>query len=314
MNRWTETFKAHPVHKSLSELSPLVNVDFNDLDEHEISERRRFLKAIEKLDAVLKNIDPELTPITQLDSLNTALINTTFKTHLNNYSNDGEISHLISANDFLTNNLTSFFTLLPLSEKIGVEKEVGSLEASIDHVSNALTKKKNKIITSLEELSAFSEDTKKKLQELEIAIEKNKHATNEQMTLWQKQFSEAQERRNTDFDVWKKDIDQTHDDVVEEMVVRTNNTFNQQSELLQGKIDHILNDATSKHLSIQELYGLVSEDSVAGGYKKNADNELKQANKWRWISIIFISFTIGWLIFSYLYPPIKSVKEDMEII
>ncbi|MFO7831710.1 MAG: hypothetical protein R6V18_06965 [Desulfuromonadaceae bacterium] len=46
MSRWKDKLNEHPIHETLSELETLINTDFDDIDEQELVERRRFDKVL----------------------------------------------------------------------------------------------------------------------------------------------------------------------------------------------------------------------------------------------------------------------------
>ena len=60
------------------------------------------------------------------------------------------------------------------------------------------------------------------------------------------------------------------------------------------KVETTQTDINDKHNDIKTLHGLVVEDSVAGGYKRNADNEKSQASLWRISSIVALILAAIW--------------------
>jgi hypothetical protein len=73
MNRWQQKFDEHPIHETLNQLEDYVSKQFDDIKEDETQERRRFLKIISTYQELLSDLDPELVPVNQLDSLNNGL-------------------------------------------------------------------------------------------------------------------------------------------------------------------------------------------------------------------------------------------------
>ena len=77
----------------------------------------------------------------------------------------------------------------------------------------------------------------------------------------------------------------------------------------QEELDTMIEDGESKHKRILELYEIVAEDSATAGYAKQADDERKQANLWRWLSFSFIIVTTTWLLAVVGY--IHFLKEGL---
>lgn len=86
---------------------------------------------------------------------------------------------------------------------------------------------------------------------------------------------------------------------LKELIEQTTSELNNQKETFESNLKTILDDGNLKHKAILELYELTAGDSVGAGYIKNANDEMKQANNWRIISIGFIITTIIWLICVY---------------
>ena len=94
-------------------------------------------------------------------------------------------------------------------------------------------------------------------------------------------------------DEWRKKYDDKLKEAVE--------NFNVSVETIQT-------DINDKHNDIIDLHGLVAVDSVAGGYKKNADDEKRQASLWRWISIVALISAAIWPAFKFFgwFKPLEG--------
>jgi len=67
MSRWKDKLNEHPIHETLSELETLINTDFDDIDEQELVERRRFDKVLNAYKRCIANLDAEIVPLNQID-------------------------------------------------------------------------------------------------------------------------------------------------------------------------------------------------------------------------------------------------------
>ena len=115
MSRWQDQFDAHPIHETLKQLRELVNTAFDDVEEKEISERRRFGKIISAYQNSLSGLDAEFVPFSQLDSLNTALRQPNIFGQISNYSSNGNVDHITAANDQISNLIAQMFLILPFN-------------------------------------------------------------------------------------------------------------------------------------------------------------------------------------------------------
>ena len=158
MNRWEEQFNNHAIHETLRWARDCVSATFDDLDNDEVIEKRRFLKIISKYEEILKKLDPELIPLNQVDGLNNGLRHQNISAQLTAYKENGNITHLKNANDNITNQLTALSLLLSLSEPEISLKPVKELEKLIDTSTQILVDKKDKIVTSYKELEENIED------------------------------------------------------------------------------------------------------------------------------------------------------------
>jgi len=312
MSRWQEKFEAHPIHETLNELKRLSNIEFDDVEVQEIAERRRFNKVISAFQGGLASLDAEIVPHNQLDSLNAALRHQNIWGQVNTYSNNGNIAHIAAANDHITSQLPPLSLLLAFCDNPSKLPEVKDLEETVDYVANALSTKKDKLTEQFDELSDSVTVVQQSIEKLETIIEARVAETAAQMSTWQQQFSEAQERRGTDYTAWREKIDEKTDASVQTLIAKSNDALSEHQSEFVGKIDGYINDADSKHKAILDLYELVASDSVGAGYLKNAEDEKKLANIWRRVAIGFIFLTAGWLFYAYCHQP--AVADGGNII
>lgn len=309
MSRWTELFENHPIHDTLKWLRECVSSEFNDLDENEAIEKRRFIKLLSKYEEVLEGIDVELLPFNQLDSLNNALRNANFANQINAFKEKENVANLVEANNLFTNQITQLCLLFSLAGPSESHKPLKDIEELIDSSTNSLVQKKDKLKKDIEALQSKSQEQDGKLLSLEQLIEKNKTEVESHITNWQSQFSTAQETRSQDYNNWrntfateaKKEID----DLVENQSAKlesNNNTFSQ-------KIQQLLSDGNEKHRAILDLYEITAGDSVGAGYIQNANDEGKQANFWRGVSVLFIILTVSWMLFAYFSISTQALPQ-----
>ena len=299
MNRWQKKFDEHPIHVTLKLLEEFVSKEFEDIKEEEAVERRRFLKITAMYQEVLDDLDSELVPMNQLDNLNNALRNTNIWNQVTAYSSNRNLAHLQSANDHLTNQLTQLSLLFAISKKTKYAKPFRKMEEIVDDFTQSISVQKETLQTNIKELQEELSKRQKELEKLEQQIETRKNETDALLSQWQSQFSEAQERRNTDYAAWREKVDEQATSQTQEIIEKSEKSLKSYQMRFEENISEIIKDADTKHKAILELYELTAGDSVGAGYINNANQEMKQANNWRWIAIGFIVATISWLGFVY---------------
>lgn len=301
MSRWKELFDNHPIHATLEWLRESASKEFDDIDENEVSEKRRFLKLISKFEEVLENLDPEITPFNQLTALNKALRNQNITNHINAYTQDGSVPNLVAASDILTTQLTPLSLLLSLTEDVPSQKPIKELEQLIDSSTSTLVDKKNSLSEQIQNLSTSVGEKEQKLTELSGQIDQKKTELNSLTSEWQNQFSSAQESRSQEFSKWRDSFSEEKHAEIDKLIQKNEEKFDASASNLKENIDNILTDGKEKHHAILELYELTAGDSVAAGYLKNAKTEKEEADRWRSYSVRFIIGTVCWLIAAFLY-------------
>jgi len=273
-------------------------------------EKRRFIKVISTHEDVLGKLDPELVPTNQLDALNTALRAAPIWTQVTSYASNANPAHLANANNQLSTQLTSLSLLLAIAKRTVREIPLRGLEKSVDEMSEALIAKKQEIVSKYETLSGTLDDLQEDVTKLGTLVETRRTETDAQLSQWQKQFSESQERRSTDYTAWREENDKQAKSLLALIDKDTREAAEVIEENFATEADKIIVDAKEKHKAILELYELTAGDSVGAGYLQNADVEKGQANLWRWISVAFILATAIWLGFTYY----QTIYREPEVV
>lgn len=313
MSRWSDSFHAHPVHRSLQQLDDWLRAREDDHTDGATAEIRRARKVIESFKSALNKVDPEITPIPLLDSLNAQLDERYLRQYMNAFSVSGALADIQATNDHFTTALQSLTWLLPYSKRSGYLQHTKVLEQVIDNaVTNIEVKQRDisEFLTSLgnkaTELSALQE-------RLEHSIETRRHEIDQQVSIWQQQFSDSQEKRLEAYTVWKERVETDLKAKSDLLLDKTKNellTFESEAE---QALKNILDDSEAKHQNIIQLYQLSSGNSIAGGYAQSAAVEDKAANTWRRVSIGFIALTVVWLAFAYCQIAGNFAKDPISI-
>lgn len=299
MSRWKEQFKEHAIHQTISQLEEWLCIDLADTTPEFIVEFRRVEKVLRYLKRSISGLDPEITPINQLDALNNNLRHPHIWNEMSTLSSVQTIAAIKSINNQISGCLTHLTWMVPFSRKFSNRDSISSLENTVDKTLSAVIEEKN---AYSEELTASTEELRVlhlQIEQLESAVEEHKKSMDSQISQWQQQFSDAQEKRSEKYLEWREKVESDVRKQNTEIVQKSKEEVSLLRDTVQQELHELQQDASAKHERIMELYELASGDSVAGGFSKTSNDETKQANIWRWISIGFIVATTFWLIFAY---------------
>jgi len=269
------------------------------------------LKTIDALENILSKVDKELAPTNHLDSLNNNLRHQNIWNQAQGYFNSGQVQNLINSNNHMVGPLASLSIFRGLTRSDDIQIDIKRIESQIDEVSDFLSRKKNESLDRLQELNDEVDYSRKVLDDLEKQVESRRSEVNSQMSKWQEQFSESQEKRLSYFSGIVEKAEQDFLSEKREVLDNAESEFNRHATHLSDRSKDILADSESKHKAILELYGLAAGDTVGGGYQKTADEEGGKANNWRRLSIVFVVLTAGWLLYVYGHPPIDSDPQSV---
>ena len=206
MSRWTEQLENHPIQETLKQLKACVESELKDADDVEFVERRRFQKIISAFQNALEQVDPEVITFSQIDALNNYLTKNV-SPQATAYQTSGAVQDLTNANNQLDSQLAQLALLQPFSKGKKQKSVTAKLETVVDDFAQAVAYKKKELETQIGELSQKITQQDKKQGELADLIETRRQETDAQISEWQKQFSEAQESRNIDFNTFRQTAD-----------------------------------------------------------------------------------------------------------
>lgn len=309
MSRWRTQFDEHKIHGALLELRECISAEPQELNEVELAERRRFEKVVSAYQTVLGAVDPELLPLNVLDA-NLNHINQQILPQVRTYRDNGNVSHLVTANDQLASLLQQLAIFHGMNSAPTGTSVIADIEKQVDSFAASLAQKLRAAEERLKQLIDTGANQEKKLATLESKIEQRNQETDKQISEWQNQFSQAQETRSADYNKWRQEINNDTQAKVNDTINKASAELNAAQEKsaaqtiafrdnYEDEISEHINKAKADYDAIRTLYGLVAETSVGGGYVQNAIKEGKIAVRWRWFSMTFIGFAAVWLFYNF---------------
>lgn len=301
MNRWKDAFEKHPIHETLLWLADAASSNMENLSEREVSEQRRLKKVISKYRSVLDVVDPEIVSTNQLDSLNTQLRHQNVTNQVNAYKQNGSVGQLVAINDLVSKQLTQLSIFQAVSGEPESQDKLSYIDSVIDSTINGLSVKKESLEAQLNNITSEAEGQASKLDTISEELEQKKAELSQLSSEWQNQFSSAQDSRSQEFSKWRDVFASDKNKEVQELIDEYTESLDTHEKNFKAELDRVIKDSKSKHQSILDLYELTAGDSVGAAYIKSANDENVQANRWRNVSVGFISATVAWLIFSFFY-------------
>lgn len=299
MSRWKEAFNEHPVHESLGQLISWLNVNASYLDESSIEEIRRASKALELLKNALEQVDPEAAPFKQLDAINSQLRHQNLWNQIDAFYSNHNVDNIKAANEAISGLLHFPGLLGAVSTQSLAEAGTTALELSSEKLSKFISEERQRQSDHISSLSGRINELEQEKEKLSSTIESRRQEVDQQLAQWQKQFSEAQEKRSDAFSSWRNETSSEIDERFNELETTKKEQLNQLDAEAKNTLDRLFEDSREKNERIRELYELTSGDSISGGYAKTSEQESTQANHWRLGSVVFIFFTAAWLMFAY---------------
>ena len=255
---------------------------------------------------ILKNLlgsdERYFTASLNLDNIATRLPSSlnTANAQLDAYLTNNSVAHLVKFNLHIQNAivyLQQFFIILPhqnsSEDKVKETKKIFSdfvvtskekreeLEASVTSLQNELSKRNSELGT------------------LQQNLEKTQDRTNTLISDWQKQFSKAQEVRNSSFHDQIKELENKFDEQKNKIIENNEQQLKEKYDAYADTIERKLEKAEEHNQKIKDLFKLVSENSVAGSYDNYATSEKRSAF---WLMCASLGFiVIGILLHLYNY-------------
>lgn len=290
-----KTFNDHPVWKCINELLELLEKIANEFPEYKnVDEMLKLTYSVQYLKKTIATANPYLSGLNILDNI---------------YAN--------------LNNCKGQLIAFMQNKALGLAAPITSTDAALSYTHNLIFKNLNgKNVIEIDSTEIYQrlqksvevlqqsyqkrfDDFDKKSQELITQLEtakSNLDATEQRVDKYlvnlQTSFNTAESDRLTKFQ-----LQQTNFAAEEQNRISTQLTnFEQLVNVLNKDTKDIILEMNAKRDKAAELLQIITTTGFAGNYSKNADAEKKQANIFRWISVVIfgiISILAIWILFSF---------------
>lgn len=322
MQRWEREFSSHPIHKLLAQLEEQLGGEVPVGSSGILPEKNRLRKVLKLIRQVIDQLDPDLAPLDLLQQVHDILVSRNIKYYVEQCGLSGNSDHIRQANDGINQVLPVVYQLSSLkftrsTRRADIEASTKTFDEFRSQAGSYLESISGQTDEFALEINNLKESTsyiKAEIQKIEGSISDRINEWSSKVTeilnQYSTKFTDANNSYNTEFknvineikSSWKEKSSTINDEM--------NSELEYKRQYFQSKFDELVLDSEQKHKKILEFYGLVAQDSVTGGYKKDADDEEWQANFWRWSTIVCIFLTAAWILMAifYLKPNVSDLK------
>jgi len=307
MSRWTDQFNNLAIHATIKNAYDALEFETKELDSDVVSEHRRLNKAFDLLKGVVDGMDPEFSPDAQLNALANHL-NQHVVAQISSYVSNSNIQHLKNANDQFSTQVPTILQVAAMSKPQESRKAIKGVEAAYDSFCKAVEKTRTEFAAIATEKETEITDLEARTSGLSTSLETLQSTTDTQISSWQTEFTEAQTTRAEEHSEAQIERGKEYDKALREFTTNAEKdrttTTQKHDKALKAAFDKYAENVTAKtadinkkHASILEIHGLVTNDGVAGGYKKGANSEWWAALTWSVISMLCYLLIFGWVLF-----------------
>ena len=317
MSRWKTNLESQkPSEQIQSSLSLLESASVEGLSEQNLEEYSRLLKVLKVLAVRFSRIDAELFTHNTWGNLSNHLAEV--QTQIRGFGQNRNITHLQNAN----NAVDQFLNILrPLDSEAGSEEFKAISDANtiyqqkIFEEFQRVKSRGDEVKGQLDTLSSAITQSKARLDENNQTIQQQKARLDQSIAEFQKQFSEAQEKRTKEFaDTSKKNSDEflkqakAFDTQFAESTVQRKKEYENFFEDARKQSNAHLDFLQKREAEVDKIFGAIGSTAFAGNFKTTADNEASAANLWRWIALALMAGMIAVGAYAFYF----SIQHEID--
>lgn len=307
MSRWSDKAKNHPIHETVLQARELVYKEIEDIDSEHEEEQKRLVKILDRIQDLLDGIDPDIFPEGEFNNINSHMRHQNFWNQLTAYSNSGNVQNLKTANDHINAQLPRIFSISGMAKSPEIREEVNSIESAFEEFCKVVEKKKSKVFEDVSSIDGKVKELQGSEKEIRNGFDDLRQKVSVQFDEWANEFASSQANRQNEhaesevnrrkeFEETLIDIKSRAEDEVKDISKKHDDSLRSVFDGFSEEVKTRSEDIGNKHQSVLDIHELVATDGVAGGYKKNADDEKVSADNWRRISLGCYGIILAWVV------------------
>ncbi|MDF1679803.1 hypothetical protein [Ponticaulis sp.] len=218
------------------------------------------------------------------------------KSQINSFNSSRDLGHLSNAQNHLSSALAAF----PTKFRSGRKNVYRSVLDEVGDVSQKIIKElRSEIDTNkntLNELKAETDTLRARITEEQARISAGLGNVETQFTNSQATRSEAFQKLLDEMRISREKVIDAFNDELSEFLKKNRERIESETARRTEKFDEIESDAALKHQAILELYNLVGENSLIGGYVQRAKISERSAVFWDVVAYAFMTLGIIMLV------------------
>jgi len=294
MSRWQANFDSQQAVQKVQGIQRIIETaQTDDLPPATLEELARLLKVLKIIEVKLSSLDPELFRYNSWGSFASWLDNT--HNNVVQFNQNRNVGHLHNAN----NTLDEVLSIVRPASAAYSQDEIKALVEANAQFTQAIVQELELVKKRSQELKAHFDalmtaitEAKSRLSEHDKVIQEQKTRLDQSIAAFQKQFSDAQEKRTKDFaEALKKSESESHqqskqfDAVLKEDIARRQQKYDTFFETARKENDTQLEFLRKRQEEVNKIFGVIGTTAFAGNFKTTADTEASAANLWRWIAL-----------------------------
>jgi hypothetical protein len=282
MTPWQQAFESQQfVTKIDGILDSLKAASTKGMAQADLEQFARLVKAMKFVRGRIKSIDPELVSQTSLNNIGSWL--STIANSLQHFTTTTNTTYIQSANttlDSVIDVVRSFRTTSRDHEQVVATAATAFRDKAIEEIEGVRAER----IAVDGELAAQKKDlsqVRTALTESNKVIEQQKGRLDQSIAEFQKQFSQSEAERSKEFTGTVTKLSAQ----VTAQTARFEQQFVEDVKQRKEKGDQYLSFLKEREKQVNEIFGAIGSASLAGHFKKTADEQEKIANRYRLIAL-----------------------------
>lgn len=309
MSKWTDKFETHTLVGVWGALLNLSKEDWLDEEtgESSLEDIARLRKVISHLNGIYESIDPELTPIAQLTTIQKNAQNCI--NELNAFKGNLNVGHLQNANNNLDQLLILFSQLPAAIYAVSPQNIKNSVSAYAETIGSFITNYREKsdvIIKNLsveaESLSVKVEERKVELAKVEADLKSVQQTIQQQTTELNSQFQSSQSDRESKFEK----VLTSYTSKAEKNIEANSEKVDKEFESLATKSGKIIEVLVNFQDDASKVYNVTINTLQGGAYSSYANDEKKVANNYRLYASALMLLGVSFLVL----PELRLIFEN----
>lgn len=280
-----KAYKEHPARETLDRIRSMQTAP--EMTAPDVSSNENASFARDKIFAIAKALITlfEQTPAVLVNSQGLSQLHANLQgplSEITSFLSNKNIGHLQNAASQMEQNILPLFWIFGakiLSQnKNDASQFIESIQAVASNGISQLSTERDKLVSELSLLKVEVDKQESRIESLMQAGAKERAEAAAAVSNLQRDFSEKEIERNTSFDSLISSLKNKQEVFYKES--------HEEARNLVEKIISLRNDASN-------IVNVVGNIGVTGNYQKIAEVEARQANFWRWVTVVFFGCGVG---------------------